>query len=157
MRKIRDILQPLNNEISRNFSDEQFLPEEMDAVMQAIINSVRWSAIRCAEEKVLNGNPFEVEALQTTDHFCTEWMDKDEIVCRIEHTSGLTYEQSAVALQYVEYLVDTFIAGIDSEIEHIGLIRDADNGRYLIELAGELKISGGEGMAGEGQAAVLHA
>ena len=154
MRKIKDILQTLNKGLISEYSEEQFLPEELEAVMQAIINSIRWSAIRYAEAQVLEGNPFEVETLLTVDHFCTEWMERDEIVCRIEHTSGLTYDQSVYALRYVEFLVDTYINGIDPEIEHLGLIRDAENGRYVIELAGDLKISSG----GEyGQATVLHA
>jgi hypothetical protein len=129
------------------FPGEQFLPEELNGVYEAIVNSLRWAAIREAKYNSENGGLFKLELLETTDRFCTERMTREEIVARIKNTSGLDVEMSAAALSTVESIVDSIVypkgdePAIDLLLEFIGTIKGLEGYRYSIELTKQLSIS----------------
>ena len=134
--------QHLNAIFTREFPDDQFLYEELDGVMQAIVNAISLSCLEKAVEEAdgdLITKPTEV--LETTDHFCTRWIPREDLVFCIENTSGLGEEHAARALRIVEEATDTLTAG-DGKIvvEHLGTIAAMDAGQYSIELAKELLI-----------------
>lgn len=135
-------IEKLSAELSRLYPDEQFLYEELDGIVQGLVNSVSWSALKCAQEQAEDGliaRP--VEAMNTIDHFCTAWMPREEIIYRIENTSGLSDDIAAQALKIIERLTDNLVEENNQIfIEHVGSINSTQPGIYSIELASEILI-----------------
>lgn len=150
--EIKYFLTQLNDELSKKFPDEQFLYEELDGIMQGLINSVRWSALRFAQTRVEDGYLFKVESVETADHFCSEWMGREEIVDRIENTSGLPTDIASYALSLIEITIDNVVFHEKTpealEIENLGTIQPGRNKEYIIDLGRELRVSPGIGLDG---------
>jgi len=138
-------IEKLGAELKKLYPDEQFLYEELDGIMQGIIGSLSWSALRCAQDQAQGEHIVRpVETLETIDHFCTTWMPREEILYRIENISGLPEEVVDRALKIVEGFTDHLVDENDQIfIEHIGSIYSPQTGLYNIELAAEMLIKPG--------------
>lgn len=148
--RIRDALQSV-------FTEEQFLNGELEGVVYGLVNSIRWTALRAAREQAINesqmvegaegkvilNNP--IETLETVNRFSSKWMDRDEIVQRIENTSGLTTEMAEIGLRMIENVVDQVIVIDRSEINIIplGRLRATESPAQTIRM-GETGSTGGE-------------
>lgn len=143
--RVEDVVPFISRELELRYPDEQFLPDELEGVIQGLVNSVRWSVLRMAREQLQSGaSDFTIESIVTSDLFSSRLMRRDEIVGRIENTSGLTEEMSEHSLRIVESVVRavTDEGGI-IEFEHIGLIRASQSGGYIIELDKEMTLRSG--------------
>jgi|GEM_PF-3160449 hypothetical protein len=132
----------LMSNLHERYPNEQFLLEEIDAIIQALMNSISWSALRTAQAEAQNGIIVRpVEMLETVDHFCTNVMSREEIVSRISDTSGLSDEISVQALEIIESITDSMLGDAGQIfIEHIGTIFRHESGAYSIALAADVVI-----------------
>jgi hypothetical protein len=131
------LVQSLRAALASKFQDD-YLDIELDAVIQALVNSVGWAAIRYANSI---GRSEPVRTLVTTDGLAVERsMPRRVIVKKVGHTSGLDLEQSAAAIKCIESSIDTILEYEPSvAVEHIGVLRRSGSG-YLIELDKGLQV-----------------
>lgn len=129
-----DLIARIRDALQYNFPDDQFLDGELEGVIHGLINSVRWTVIRAAREQTNNSQMREsaegkvtlnedIGTLETINRFSSRWMDREEIVYRIENTSGLSTEMAEVGLKMIENVVDEVVVKERSEINIITLGR----------------------------------
>jgi len=139
-------LEKLAGDLGKSFPEEQFLEEELDGVMQAVVNIIRLSTLKKAKEDAEGGlirRP--AERLETIDHFSTKWVPREDLLFCIENTSGLPDYISEQALKVIETTTDNLTAANSKiVIEHIGALQSTGEGGYVIELAKELLIKPSE-------------
>lgn len=131
----------LNSALEREFPGEEFLEVELYAVFQALFGSLRWAALRnCKEISGSQGVTEDFAVLETTDHFSSKWLERQEIVDRIVHTSGLSQELSDAALRALESIIDNRLREFREpvDLEDIGRIEAHDLHAYRIEFAERL-------------------
>ena len=143
--KTIDLIFSIDKELKKSFPETQILAEEIEGVVQGLVNTVKWSVLRSAIEQAHGGLLGSgVGIVETSDSFSSSWMNREEILNRIENTSGLPEEISSEALKIIESIVAAVVAqGSVLEIEHIGQIRARKGGGYSIDLAKELQILSG--------------
>jgi hypothetical protein len=119
---------------------EKFLAQEAEAVLQGLVGSLGWAVLRATRATRTLPVTEPVLSLETTDHFASPWMDRDEILDQIQDTSGISAEAALKALAWLERFVDDQLTREDFvDIEHVGRVRRTGQG-YWIQLAEELQI-----------------
>lgn len=114
------------------FPEQEFVWAELDAVLTALYNSIRWSVLRRAETET---DQRAVTELPTTNGFASKWMKRSEILQRICDTSGLDLHMSETCLVSIERAFQ--LASTESSevaMPPVGLLRKHRRG-YLIELS----------------------
>jgi hypothetical protein len=106
-----DLLPELFNSLVRRSRRTALLDIERETVCEALLNSIRWTVLRRADDP--NTNPND-ELLNTTDRFASPWMSRHEILNRIEHSSGLRRPLANLALFIIEARVDLAITASTS-------------------------------------------
>lgn len=147
---IRECKNRLYTELSLKFKNEQFNEPEIEEVMQALINCIRWTGLRRAILQVENEDFSIVDEIQTDSNFCSDFMELEEIIERIENTSGLSKEMSEFSLEVITTTVSRFnsVSKIEPvSIENFGTIRVEENNQYLISLAEELRVAPSVGVS----------
>jgi|SRR5688572_15861584 len=133
--RLKTLVELLASELRQAFPNEEFLRIEIEGVLQGLINSIRWTAIRTAYAELNSGNLFRVESITTADHFSTDIMPRGDIVNRICDTSGLDEQTSSYALGVIEKSLDERIKQYGAiQVEYIGTITQSGVG-YVIELS----------------------
>ena len=131
-----DFVSVLAYNLDRKYPEEVMLRAELYAVVQGLLTSLRWSALRKASHLVKQGEAIEpIHNIETTDRFASEWMQRQEVVDRIVHTSGFPEELSESVLAIIEEIVDSTIRKEGSiSIDDIGVIHSPQSGHYSIDL-----------------------
>src|SRR5215216_2576407 len=136
-----DLISTLATQLEKDYPDEVFLSEEMYAVTHGLFNSLRWAALKKAKQLAQAGELNEpMNILDTTDHFCSEWLERHEVVDCIMHTSGLDEEISAFILRSIERTIDYYLAFDSVAVDFLGRIEQPEQPRYHIELANTLSV-----------------
>lgn len=144
----KQLIFDLFNHLSEKYPDEQFLNEELNGILQGLINSLRWTALRYAKQQLSEGNAFEAKILETNNIFASDLMENEEILFRLENTSGLSQEIANEALSYISFIVDRTVSEEKQIIiENIGSIESNGDKRYCITLGSDLAISPAVGKA----------
>lgn len=134
--KIEALIAGLGAKLEEKFVGEQFLREELEAVLQGLVNSIRFSAIRFLERT----NSIHVDYLVISRDFSNESMKLSEIVDRIQNTSGLSKEMASYALTVIGETIEIEVKRErELDVEHIGRIKLLDQ-RYNLELSEELRV-----------------
>lgn len=139
---IDDFSMRIGDGLRLHFKSDQFFDEEIREVTLGLVNSVRWSAVRIAEAYSVGGFLSEsVDDISTDDHFASDWMLKEEIIARIEDTSGLTTPYAEYCLEIIEKVVDMVVNRGDSlHLPFLGEIRASEPGKYKISLTDGLRV-----------------
>ncbi|MEK6320821.1 MAG: hypothetical protein AABN33_03965 [Acidobacteriota bacterium] len=145
--KLEDFIAALAYRLDTKYPEETVLEAELYASVQALFTSLRWTALRLAK-KLLDGGLLGegVSKLETTDHFASEWMSREEIVYRIMDTTGFNEEMSAYSLSAIEEIVDSalseeaIVRGATVTIVGIGDIQSLGYPRYRINLVATLSV-----------------
>ena len=131
----KTLVELLASELHHAFPNEEFLRIEIEGVLQGLINSIRWTAVKTAYAEFDSGNLFRVESITTVDHFSTDIMPRADIVNRICDTSGLDEQTSSYALGVIEKSLDERIKKYGAvQVEYIGTITQS-GARYVIDLS----------------------
>lgn len=153
--RLKELKIVVANGLAEKHSDEQFLPEELEDALLALINSVGLSAlseaIRISQDRIAAGaSPDELqstESLETSSGFATEHFSRATITHFIADMSGLEIERATTVLGLVEQAVNRSVFGSEAkaptevEFEGIGVISPGQNeGAYHIDLAETLRV-----------------
>jgi hypothetical protein len=148
--RIEDFISALAYRLDTRYPEDTILAAELYAAVQALFTSLRWTALRRAKQLMNGGLLGEgVFSIETTDHFASEWMSRQEIVDRIMCTSGFDEAMSAYTLDAMEEIVDlaltgeATVKGATVTIAGVGDIQSPAYPRYFINLVASLSVAGG--------------
>ena len=146
----------LASQLADVYPDDQFLPDELNESLLAIIDSVGLAALNLAvartwEQMGESKAPEDFEStvqIETSNGFETEYVPKGRIVSSISDASGFDEEVSATLLSALENIVNAYLFGGEHEnrqeveLEGIGVISPGDlEGSYRIALDKSLHVS----------------
>ena len=140
--RARYIQRDLSQALQEQFPEEQVLPQELQGVFQALVNSIGWSVYELISEtgtdRAYRSSRLE---LSTYDSFDNQWMTRDEVVARIENTSGLPHNMADYALEFMKTLLHVHLQREDAVyVEHVGRIRSNDGAGFVIQPAEEHRL-----------------
>jgi hypothetical protein len=130
--QLSDLLPLIYDTLVKQCTHKELLPLERESILQAIINSVRWSVVRRgrADEEGESSLSQSVLELNTADRFSNAWMSRTEIIERIRHSSGLDESLSHLALTLMEARLDLALTANEVSIEGIGEIVIYEESKY---------------------------
>lgn len=119
----------LNEQLEDEFYDAQFFYVELRGILQGIVNSLRWSALRCAlENNESNEAATSKDILMIRRNFANQWMKETEIIDRIKNTSGVNSSVARYALKAIYRLVlENINLGNRVRLPAIGVIEHDPN------------------------------
>jgi len=151
--ELKELRLGLSTGLSARFPDVQFLPQELDDVVLAVINAVGMTALETAvantTDQIAAGSRPEdfssTEVIETVERFATEQFPRESIVELIADMSGFEEQTAEAALAVFEEEIDELILGVhaaatDVHIAGLGTITAGADNTYRIILDESLSV-----------------
>lgn len=144
---INQLSSEIQGALLADFPEDQFLPEETRSVVLGLISCIRWTAVRQFSFLRQNQEQVTLETIHTTNIFTSEWMSKDEVLARIEATTGFDSATATVAFEFLISRISLAIRSNDSiHLEGAGNISRQEDGAFLIELDEMMRLRSGNSL-----------
>jgi hypothetical protein len=116
--------------------DEVFAEPVLYLTLHGLFNGQQWAVTKNVRQLIDEGR-FEgsFTVFETSDHFSSQWMTREELVYCISDTSGLSEPYADIVLKTIEGIVDHYLERFSPVvIEFLGSIERLGPGGFRIEL-----------------------